>query len=71
MEQVPDIITEKDLNYLSEIFNWNYNALKVCFLFKNATENNDLKDIFNDIKDFHKEICERIIDILGGTYEEN
>ena len=26
--QVPDIITGKDLDYLSDMFNWNYEALK-------------------------------------------
>ena len=27
-EKVPNIITGKDLDYLSDMFNWNYEALK-------------------------------------------
>ena len=26
--EVPNIITSKDLDYLSDIFNWNYEAIK-------------------------------------------
>jgi len=29
-EYVPDIITGKDLDYLSDMFNWNYGAFKKC-----------------------------------------
>lgn len=69
MEQVPDIISTKDLAYLCDIFSWNYNALKLSNHFKMETENNELKDVFNDIYDIHKEICEDILKIMEGKYE--
>ncbi|MDO4341604.1 MAG: hypothetical protein Q4C44_02535 [bacterium] len=30
MNKVPNIISTKDLDYLSDMFNWNYGAYKSC-----------------------------------------
>lgn len=64
MEQVPNIISTKDLDYLADIFNWNFTASKECLHFSNETPNQELKDVFYDVYQIHKEICEDIVDIL-------
>ena len=53
-EVVPNIITGKDLDYLSDMFSWNYNALKeVACSMKNVNDNEIQKvlqkgyDLFN------------------------
>lgn len=71
MEQVPDIISIKDLDYLCDIFNWNYNTAKLAYHFKMETNNNELKDIFDDVYEIHLRICEDILKIIGGNYEQN
>lgn len=48
--QVPDILTGKDLDYLSDMFEWNYGALK---------KSNDaiIKVTNEEIKEVMKEAC--------------
>lgn len=71
MEQVPNIISTKDILYLSDIFEWNYTASKESYQFSLKTLNQELKDVFYDVYSIHKEICEDILDILnkGDKYE--
>ena len=47
-EKVPNIITVKDLDYLSDMFNWNYGAYK-----SNLNAINEIKD--DDVKNIIKE----------------
>lgn len=64
MEQVPNMISTKDLSYLCDIFNWNYTASKEAHNYSELTQNQELKDIFHDVFLIHKEICEDVLDIL-------
>lgn len=68
-EKVPNIITGKDLDYLSDMFEWNLLALK---------KTNDSIPEVNDeeIKNILKKACgmfdtnlKVILSILGGTNE--
>ncbi len=64
MEQVPVMISTKDLAYLTDIFSWNYNASKVAHNYFSITNNQELKDVFHDVFSIHREICEDVLDIL-------
>ena len=44
-KKVPDIITNKDLDYLSDIFNWNLNGYKFTYNAINNVETKELVDI--------------------------
>lgn len=44
-ESAPAIITGKDLNYLSDMFDWNFIAFKKTKHFINETSNMDIKNI--------------------------
>lgn len=70
MECVPDIISTKDLAYLSDIFNWNFNVSKKAYFFSTNVLDEELKDIFYDIALMHSSICNKIISILEGGYNE-
>lgn len=70
MECVPDMISTKDLTYLADIFNWNFNASKKALFFSNNIVDSDLKDIAHDISLMHADICNRIISILEGGFNE-
>ena len=67
--RVPNIITGKDLDYLSDMFNWNYGAYK-CTI--NSLENiNDaeIKNILEKVSNiFHSNIT-NVLNILGGSNE--
>ena len=41
--EVPTIITGKDLDYLSDMFNWNYSALKKMNVAVNQVKSEEIK----------------------------
>ena len=66
---VPNIISGKDLDYLSDMFNWNYGAYKSSY---NSLENIADEEIKNMIERavtlFHSNMT-NILNILGGSNE--
>lgn len=65
-----DIISCKDLNYISDIFNWNYNALKQVNHFIDEVESEEIKNILEEVFNMHYENCTKCISILENEHEE-
>lgn len=42
--EVPNILTNKDLDYLSDMYNWNYLALKKINIAKEKVQTEEIKD---------------------------
>lgn len=59
MDKVPVMISTKDLSYLHDIFEWNFNASKKANHFSE-----EIKNEIHNIALMHKTICENIITIL-------
>lgn len=70
MNQVPKMISTKDLSYISDMFEWNFTVSKVCNSYKEKIEAEDIKTIISDIGRMHANICAKLVDILGGSYEQ-
>lgn len=70
-EVVPDIISGKDLDYLSDMFNWNYGAYKNNFNAINSVEDLELKEIVEKATSVFYETMTSILNILnnGGSNE--
>lgn len=68
-EKVPNIISGKDLDYLSDMFNWNYGAYKSSYNANSSVENNELKIILSKAADTFYGIMNEILNILGGNHE--
>lgn len=70
--QVPNIITGKDLDYLSDMFNWNYDALKKMNVATNHVEDEEIKQITNKGYNLFNNNLNVIISILneGGKNEQ-
>ena len=70
-ETVPDIISGKDLDYLTDAFNWNYNAYKATINNSNIAENADVTKILDKASNIFYENMQTILDILerGGCGE--
>ena len=66
---VPNIISTKDLSYLSDIYGWNFNATKHINQSEKLIKNEKVKVIFQQASQMHKENCQKIINILGGNHE--
>ena len=65
-EKVPNIITGKDLDYLSDMFNWNYSGYKSSI---NAVENvtdEELKNVLIKASDLFYGNMNVIINILNN-----
>ena len=69
--EVPNIITSKDLDYLSDMFNWNYNAYKCTYDSIKNIKDKDIKNIMLEANDIFKDSINQILDImLGGLNEK-
>ncbi len=71
MNSVPNIISGKDLDYLSDMFSWNYGAYKCT---KNAYESAtdmEIKEMLNNASNLFYNNMNKVLDILksGGINE--
>ena len=68
---VPDIISGKDLDYLSDMFNWHYSAYKTTYNSINSIQNLELKNVLEKACNIFKNNLEKILNILsnGGSNE--
>lgn len=68
-EEVPNIISSKDLDYLSDMFSLNYGAYKSTY---NSLENINDEEVKSMVEKgttlFHTNMAS-ILNILGGTNE--
>lgn len=69
--EVPTIITGKDLDYLTDMFNWNYGALKKMNIAANQVENEEIKEILIKGYNLFKNNLNLVLSLLneGGTNE--
>ena len=70
-ENVPKIITGKDLDYLSDMFNWNYGALKSNSNAINEVTDKEIREILEKSTNIFKDTIMNILSILasGGANE--
>ena len=69
--EVPNIITGKDLDYLSDTFNWNYEAIKKMNVAINQVEAEEIKVLLQRGYDLFKNNLNITLSILneGGNNE--
>lgn len=63
--EVPSIISGKDLDYLSDMFNWNFNAFKLINDFKEKVLDEEIKDLMERVCETHKENLSAVLNILS------
>jgi len=61
----PNILTGKDLDYLKDIFGWNYTIYKYGENSINNIENKEITKMFKECKNFVYDNLNLIIDILA------
>lgn len=68
---VPNIISCKDLDYLSDMFNWHYGAYKTNYNAINSINDNEIKStIEKAVNIFHKNMNEVLNIIKNGGNNE-
>lgn len=70
-EVVPSIISGKDLDYLSDMFNWNYGAYKTSFNASNSVQDEELKSVLDKASNTFHGTMTKVLNILnnGGNNE--
>lgn len=70
--EVPKIITGKDLDYLSDMFNWNYEGLKKVNTALSNVEDKEIIDLLQKGYNLFKNNLNVVLSILneGGTNNE-
>ena len=66
--EVPNIITGKDLDYLSDMFLWNYEALKKSVEASNNVEDEDIRTVIDkasDLFDNNLNIILKTLEVQG------
>ena len=69
-KEVPNILTGKDLDYLTDLFNWNFNAYKVTVSAYEHTKDNDLRKVMEKAAKIFNESMNDVISILEGGLNE-
>lgn len=64
MDTVPQIISTKDLAYLSDMFEWNYTAFKQINHFINEVKDEEVKELLERFRNMHEDHLSFIISIL-------
>lgn len=67
--EVPNIISCKDLDYLSDMFEWNYGAYKNVYNSVNQANDAEIKSLLEKGSTLFKSNMNQILEILGGNYE--
>ena len=71
MDNVPNIISTKDLSYLEDIFSWNVTASKKALHFSKEVQDSEIRTILENCANVHANICKEVLQILkGGSYEQ-
>lgn len=67
--EVPNIITGKDLDYLSDMFEWNYGALKCTSDAINNVVDEEIKNMLNNANGLFRNNIDSVLQILseGGN----
>lgn len=70
--ETPNIISGKDLDYLSDIFTWNYGAYKKTINAKNNITNNEIISLFDKAAEIFHNNMNTVLNILneGGNNEQ-
>lgn len=70
MEKVPSMISTKDLDYLTDIFNWNYGAYKSVVNMEEELTDKSLSKCANKVSLLFMNNMDTVLDILGGEDNE-
>ena len=69
--KVPNIVSSKDLDYLSDMFNWNYGAYKTSIDASNSVSDQELSEMLQKSSNIFHTNMTKILNIInnGGNNE--
>lgn len=66
---VPEMISDKDLKYLEDVFNWNYIGYKLCFNALDYISSEDIKELDERVVTMFFTNMKLVMNRLGGHDE--
>lgn len=69
MNNVPQMISTKDLSYISDMFEWIITSAKKVNHFSNEVQDTEIKEILTEVVNMHAQHCQQLVTILeqGGN----
>lgn len=64
MKKIPNMISTKDLSYISDMFNWNLVAAEKYEYYLNLIEDEECAKKLSTLCDMHRQICNDLLNIL-------
>ncbi len=64
MNNVPEMISTKDLDYISDMLNWNLTLIKKINHFTNEVSQEDIKEEFINISNMHQKHYNMLLNLL-------
>lgn len=71
MNEVPDMLSGKDLDYLSDIYDWNFSLLKKCNDYMNYVKDEDINNMLDNVYQLCLNNLNLVLDILSEDGEFN
>lgn len=69
LNKVPNVITGKDLDYLSDMFNWNYTSYKSTYNNLENITDEEVKNMVERVVSLFNTNMTNVLNILGGQNE--
>ena len=63
---VPNMLSGKDLDYLSDMFNWNYGAYKSSSNAVNSVSDREIKEVLSKASNVFHGKMSKVLNILNG-----
>lgn len=67
MKKVPNMISTKDLSYISDMFNWHLVAAKKYENYLNQMQDEDCLKKIEELYNLHNDICQDLINLLESS----
>lgn len=64
MNEVPNIISTKDLSYIDDMMNWHYLIIKKAHMYKKEVTDVEIKKFFESVIKSHTKMYEKLLTIL-------
>ena len=64
MKKIPNMISTKDLSYISDMFNWNITAAKKIACYLKSCKDEDVVKEFTKLEKLHIKNCQNLTKIL-------
>ena len=64
MNEIPKIISTKDLSYIEDMLNWNHSVIKLFMHLEEFCNEDDICEFTEGIKEMHEDHYERLLKLL-------